>query len=376
MRKSVCLLLCLCMLLPFLPVRSAALFDVASPSAVLIAPDGRVLFEKDAHKQMEPASVTKVMTLLLVFEALDRGDIKLTDMVTASAHACSMGGTQIWLEEGEQLSVEDMIKCVVLPSANDCSVALAEYLGGTEEAFVEKMNARAAELGMNDTHFVNACGLHVEGHVTSAYDIAMMSRELMRHEQIKNYTLLWQDSVRNGEFVLTNTNKLIKSYRGITGLKTGFTSQAGYCVSATAERDGLALVAVIMKGATIESRNADAAALLDYGFANFAAYTPTSDQPMAVNVKLGKTKQIACRLQTGDPLVVEKEVLKNLDKTLSLPVEVPAPVAEGQVLGTLTITKDGAPIAEIPVLAAESSERLTTWNLFVYLLRSLALRKN
>ena len=168
MRKSVCLLLCLCMLLPFLPVRSAALFDVASPSAVLIAPDGRVLFEKDAHKQMEPASVTKVMTLLLVFEALDRGDIKLTDMVTASAHACSMGGTQIWLEEGEQLSVEDMIKCVVLPSANDCSVALAEYLGGTEEAFVEKMNARAAELGMNDTHFVNACGLHVEGHVTSA----------------------------------------------------------------------------------------------------------------------------------------------------------------------------------------------------------------
>lgn len=376
MRKAACIIMCICLLLPVLPLPAAASFDVAAPSAVLMAPDGQVLYEKDAHQKRPPASVTKVMTLLLVFEALERGDIKLTDMVTGSAHACSMGGTQVWLEEGEQLSVEEMIKCVVLPSANDCSVALAEHLGGSEEAFVEKMNARAAQLGMNDTHFVNACGLHEEGHVTSAYDIAVMSRELIRHEQIKNYTLLWQDSIRGGEFTLTNTNKMIKSYRGITGLKTGFTSQAGYCVAATAERDGLALVAAVMNGATIESRNGDAAALLDYGFANYAAFSPTSDQPMSVTVTLGKKKQIACRLENSSPLVIEKAALKQLEKTLSLPKTICAPIREGQTLGKLAVTRAGVPVAEIPVVASEASERLSTWDLFVCLLRRLSLRKN
>ena len=225
---------------------SARAVEVSAPSAVLMEKEtGTVLFAKNEHEKLEPASVTKIMTLLLTMEAIDGGTLRYEDTVTASPHACSMGGSQIWLKEGERLTVDEMLKAVCVVSANDCAVALAEHLAGSEEAFVERMNRRAAELGMNDTTFKNACGLPVEGHVTSAYDIALMSRELMlRHPDIRRYTTVWMDTLRDGASSLVNTNKLVRFYDGTTGLKTGSTNAAGYCISATAERGGMELIAV------------------------------------------------------------------------------------------------------------------------------------
>ena len=269
MRKYLAGLLVLCLLtVPCFAMEGTV--TVGAPSALLMTLDGQVLFEKDAHTAREPASVTKVMTMLLVCEAIDSGRIRLEDPVTASAHAASMGGSQIWLEEGEVLMVGEMLKCVAVVSANDCAVALGEHLAGSEESFVAMMNARAKELGMENTHFVNACGLTAEGHLTSAYDIGLMSAKLMgEHPWIADYATIWQDTIRNGASVLNNTNKLLKSYQGITGLKTGYTSTASYCISATAEREGLPLIAVIMGAGSSADRNADAAALLNWGFANF-----------------------------------------------------------------------------------------------------------
>lgn len=247
---------------------SARAVEVSAPSALLMEKEtGTVLFAKNEHEKLEPASVTKIMTLLLTMEAIDGGTLRYEDTVTASPHACSMGGSQIWLKEGERLTVDEMLKAVCVVSANDCAVALAEHLAGSEEAFVERMNRRAAELGMNDTTFKNACGLPVEGHVTSAYDIALMSRELMlHHPDIRTYTTVWMDTLRDGASSLVNTNKLVRFYDGTTGLKTGSTSAAGYCISATAERDGMELIAVIMKDATSAQRFEDAKTLLSYGF--------------------------------------------------------------------------------------------------------------
>ena len=265
--KRLLTLLCALLLLT-LPAQA---LEVEAPSAVLMERDtGTVLFEKDAHTPREPASVTKVMTLLLVMEAIDSGQLRWDDLVTGSAHAASMGGSQIWLKEGEALSVADMVKAVCVVSANDCAVALAEHLSGSEEAFVDRMNARAAELGMEDTHFVNVCGLPAEGHVTSAYDIALMSRELvLHHPDIRRYTTLWMDTLRDGQSSLVNTNKLVRFYPGCTGLKTGSTSTAGYCLSATAEKDGMELIAVILKGSTSAQRFEDAKTLLNHGFATY-----------------------------------------------------------------------------------------------------------
>ena len=250
----------------------AGALEVEAPSALLMEKEtGTVLFAKDEHAKLEPASVTKVMTLLLVMEAIDAGTLHYDDIVTASAHACSMGGSQIWLEENEQMTVSDMLKAVCVVSANDCAVALAEAVAGSEEAFVDRMNQRAAELGMTDTTFKNATGLPAEGHVTSAYDIALMSRELiLNHPDIRQYTTIWMDSLRNGASSLVNTNRLIRFYEGATGLKTGSTDSALYCLSATAERDGMELIAVIMKGSTSAQRFEDAQALLNYGFATYA----------------------------------------------------------------------------------------------------------
>ena len=247
---------------------SARAVEVSAPSALLMEKEtGTVLFAKNEHEKLEPASVTKIMTLLLTMEAIDGGTLRYEDTVTASPHACSMGGSQIWLKEGERLTVDEMLKAVCVVSANDCAVALAEHLAGSEESFVERMNRRAAELGMNDTTFKNACGLPVEGHVTSAYDIALMSRELMlRHPDIRRYTTVWMDTLRDGASSLVNTNKLVRFYDGTTGLKTGSTNAAGYCISATAERDGMELIAVILKGKTSPERFADAQTLLNYGF--------------------------------------------------------------------------------------------------------------
>ena len=261
---------------------SARAVEVSAPSALLMEKEtGTVLFAKNEHEKLEPASVTKIMTLLLTMEAIDGGTLRYEDTVTASPHACSMGGSQIWLKEGERLTVDEMLKAVCVVSANDCAVALAEHLAGSEESFVERMNRRAAELGMNDTTFKNACGLPVEGHVTSAYDIALMSRELMlRHPDIRRYTTVWMDTLRDGASSLVNTNKLVRFYDGTTGLKTGSTNAAGYCISATAERDGMELIAVILNGKTSAQRFQDAQTLLNYGFSAYALKTIVPEEPL------------------------------------------------------------------------------------------------
>ena len=374
MKKWIAVALVLCM--TAVPCFAAEQVSLQAPSAVLMTPDGQVLYEKDAHTPREPASVTKVMTMLLVCEAVDSGRVALEDPVTASAHAASMGGSQIWLEEGEVLTVGEMLKCVAVVSANDCAVALGEHLAGSEEAFTAMMNARAAELGMKNTRFVNACGLPAEGHLTSAYDIGLMSARLLgEHRWITEYTTLWQDSVRQGASVLNNTNKLLKSYAGITGLKTGYTSTAGYCVSASAEREGLSLIAVIMGGESSASRNADAAALLNWGFANFAAVTPGADRPiLPLPVDMGKADSVALELGACLPQVLPREALSRLEKTLELPERLTAPVEAGQQVGELTVRLDGKAVCRVPVVAAEGVPRLGLWDLFVRMLAFLCGR--
>ena len=364
MKKWLVGLLVVCLMaMPCLAAEEAV---TAAPSAVLMTTGGQVLLEKDAHAVREPASVTKVMTLLLICEAIDGGLMTLEDPVTASAHAASMGGSQVWLEEGEVLTVEEMLKCVAVVSANDCAVALAEHIAGSEAAFVERMNARAAELGMTHTRFVNACGLPAEGHVTCAYDIGLMSAQLLReHPWICDYTTIWQDSIRNGTSVLNNTNKLLKSYSGITGLKTGYTAAAGYCVSATAERDGLPLIAVVMGGESSASRNADAAALLDRGFAAYGAVTFTADRPLLpVPVTLGDREAVLPQLGETAPLVLEKRLLNGLEKTVELPECLTAPVEPGQQIGRLVVKNGEETVAEIPILSSEGAARLDIFDIF------------
>ena len=280
------------LLLPALPARAEGL-EVTAPSAVLMeASTGQILFEKDPHALRSCASITKVMTLCLVFQALDSGQLSLDQTLTASAHAASMGGSDIWLEEGESMTVDDLIKATVIMSANDAAVVLAEAVSGSEEAFVAQMNEKAQQLGMNDTVFKNCNGLDEEGHVTSAYDVALMSRELIRHEKVFDYTLTWMDSVRGGETQLVNTNKLIRGYPGITGLKTGTTGQAGSCITATAERNGLSLIAVVLGADSTDHRFQDAAALLDYGFAGWKATVPESPALEPVPVARGMEPQV------------------------------------------------------------------------------------
>ena len=347
-----------------------------APSAVLMTLDGQVLFEKDAHTPREPASVTKVMTMLLVCEAVDSGRLSLEDPVTATAHAASMGGSQIWLEEGEVLTVGEMLKCVAVVSANDCAVALGEHLAGSEAAFVAMMNQRAKELGMENTAFVNACGLTAAGHRTSAHDIGLMSAQLLReHPWICDYTTIWQDSVRNGESVLNNTNKLLKSYEGITGLKTGYTSTAGYCVSATALREDLHLIAVIMGGESSQSRNADAAALLSWGFANFAAVQLGADRPLLpLPVDMGKQDTVALELGESLPRVLPRADLSRLEKTLELPQRLTAPIEPGQQVGDLVVHLEGKEVCRVPVLATEGVQRLGIWDVFTMIFACLCAR--
>ena len=375
MRKWLAGLLILCtMAVPCLAGEGQV--PLQAPSAVLMTPDGQVLFEKDANTPREPASVTKVMTMLLVCEAVDQGRIALEDPVTASAHAASMGGSQIWLEEGEVLTVGEMLKCVAVVSANDCAVALGEHLAGSEEAFVAMMNQRAAQLGMKDTVFVNACGLAAEGHVTSAYDIGLMSAQLLReHPWICDYTTIWQDSVRAGESVLNNTNKLLKSYQGITGLKTGYTSTAGYCVSATAQREGLHLIAVIMGGESSASRNTDAAALLSWGFANYAAVTLGADRPLLpLPVDMGKQDTVALELGESLPQVLPRADLSRLEKELELPQRLAAPVTRGQQVGDLVVRLEGKEVCRVPVLAAGEVPRLGLLDVFGMIFECLCAR--
>ena len=337
---------------------SAQALEVSAPSALLMEKEtGTVLFAKDEHAKLEPASVTKVMTLLLTMEAIDAGQLHYDDVVTASAHACSMGGSQIWLKENEQMTVSDMLKAVCVVSANDCAVALAETVAGSEEAFVERMNQRAAELGMADTHFCNATGLPAEGHVTSAYDIALMSRELIRnHPDIRQYTTIWMDSLRDGASSLVNTNRLIRFYQGATGLKTGSTDSALYCLSGTAERDGMELIAVIMKAPTSTQRFEDATNLLNYGFSTYTLEATV--QPV-----LGENTH----------LLLEKAKAGSLQQLVTLADSVEAPVAAGSQLGTLTITSGEEVVAELPILAGEEIPRVTFGQMLVQMLRTAFL---
>ena len=370
------LLLCFLLAAPAaaLDARDPAAPEVAAPSAVRIEREtGTVLYAKDETERRPPASVTKVMTLLLIAEAVDSGELALDDMVTASERAASMGGSQIWLEVGEQLSVSDMIKCVAVVSANDCAVALAEHLCGSEAAFVERMNRRAEELGLENTQFTNCTGLFDDtAHYTCALDIAVMSRELLSHEWIKDYTTIWMDSVRDGASELTNTNKLVRYYEGCTGLKTGYTSTAMYCLSASAERDGTEYIAVIMHAESIESRNKDASALLDYGFANFRLCPLTSGEELPeVAVELGTEASVTPVYDGGGAVLLRTRDAQGLTWSLELPESVAAPVRAGERLGTLTLSNSSGPVAEVPILAGGTSERLSAPGIFIRLVSLL-----
>ena len=366
MKRMLPMILLLALLL-CVPVRADEL-TLDAPSALLMEKQtGTVLFAKDEHTPREPASVTKVMTLLLTMEAVDSGALSYDDAVTGSAHAASMGGSQIWLKEGEQMRVEDLIKAVCVVSGNDAAVALGEHLAGSEEAFVARMNERAKELGMNDTHFVNCTGLPAEGHVTSAYDIALMSRELvLHHPDIRRFTTIWMDSLRGGASMLVNTNKLVRFYPGATGLKTGSTSTAKYCISATAEKDGMELIAVILGGSTSDKRFADAKALLNYGFASYSLVTAAPESPLpAVPVTLGTQKTVQTILTPDNALLLEKNRAGGLTQSLALPETLEAPIEAGEPLGTLDIfDAGGTAVASLPLLAGESVARVTWWQLF------------
>ena len=362
MKQLRCALLALLLTLSLaMPAAAEELAVDAQACLLMEKTTGQVLYAVNEHEKLEPASVTKVMTLLLVMEAIDSGALNYDDMVTASAYACSMGGSQIWLEENEQMTVEDMLKAVCVASANDASVALAEHIAGSAEAFVEKMNQRAAELGMADTHFVNPTGLPAEGHVTSAYDIALMSRELiLHHPDIRRFTTIWMDSLRDGAFGLNNTNKLIRYYEGATGLKTGSTDNALYCLSATAERDGMELIAVILKSPTSTQRFESAKVLLNYGFAAYGLTHVEPEEPLAaIPVELGTAASVMPEVSGDQNMLLTKDKLGTLTVQTEMEPVLSAPVEKGQRVGTLTVTAGDEMLAELPLVAAESVERLS-----------------
>ena len=335
--------------------------DISAPSAVLIeAETGRVLFEKESHQIRACASITKVMTMILVMEAIDEGKLKMEDNITASAHASSMGGSDIWLEEGEIMTVHDLIKATMVASANDAAVALAEEVEGSEDAFVAKMNEKAKKLGMKNTTFKNCNGLDEEGHLTSAYDVALMSQELIRHEKIFEFTSIWLDYLRDGKTQIVNTNKLLKSYKGITGLKTGTTSQAGSCISATATRDDLTLIAVVLGGTTGKERFADATKLLDYGFANFCVYTPSFKEKIPeIAVINGMQANLKAEANTSGSLVIEKGKNKDITYKLDVKEEITAPIKNGDKVGTLTFYLGKEKLKEYPVVATHSVDEMS-----------------
>ena len=342
-----------------LPCASAILMD---------AKTGTVIYEQNADAALPPASVTKIMTLLLVMEAIDAGKIALGDMVTVSANAASMGGSQVYLKEGETMSVEEMLKCVVIASANDCAVALAELVAGSEEGFVSAMNQRAAELGMINTHFENTNGLDdtATNHVTSARDIAIMSRELISHPKILEYSGIWMDTIRDGTFGLTNTNRLVRFYPGCTGLKTGSTAKAKFCISATAERDGLSLICVIMAAETRDTRNASAAKLLDYGFANYASYRCDAGESV-VRVQGGVQPECQVRYDEFCALI-PKGMGANVEKEIVLPDVLTAPLSAGDEVGKVVFKLNGAEIGSVPIRATASVDKIGFGTLFCRLL--------
>ena len=378
MRRVLCWL-AVFSLLGALGIRAlAAPAEVAAKSAFLMdAATGTVLYEQNAHEALAPASVTKVMTMLLVMEAIDSGKLNWDDTVTASEAAAAKGGSQIYLKVGETMSVSDMVKSIAVSSANDCACAMAEHLAGSESAFVDMMNNRAQELGMENTHFVNCTGLDDEpeaaSHKTSAADIAIMSRELLtKHPDIKNYTTIWMDTVRNGTFGLSNTNKLVRFYSGATGLKTGFTSSAGYCLSASAMRDGMELIAVVMGSETSQARFAACKSLLDYGFANYALVAPEVEQG-EVAVKLGTADSVRVVPSKSPRLLIDKSQRDSVHTTLEIKEETEAPVSQGQRLGTLTVKAGQQVLQQIPLVAETSVPKLSFGQLYVKILKQLCM---
>ena len=373
MKQLLAAALCACLLVqPAAAVTGAP--EVEAGSAVLMEKEtGAVLYEANAHDKLEPASVTKVMTLLLVMEALDAGRIQKEDLVTVSARAASMGGSQVYLKEGEQMTVDDMLKAVAVVSGNDAAVALAEHIAGSEEGFVALMNQRAAELGMADTNFVNCTGLPAAGHLTSAYDIALMSRELiLRHPDIRTYTTIWMDTIRDGQFQLANTNKLVRYYEGCTGLKTGSTDSALYCLSATAEREGMELIAVVMKPPTSAQRFESAKAMLTFGFANYTLVDVRPGEALPpVDVALGVVDQVQPVLGQSSRILVDKSQINEVTTAVRLTEGVEAPVEAGQKLGELVVSVAGEERQTIPLVAAQAVERITLPGIFLRLLEQL-----
>ena len=373
------LLAALCMV-TLLPVQAAAVeLPLTSRAALLMEKTtGEILFAQNEHEALEPASVTKIMTLLLTMDAIDSGAMAYDDVVTVSANAAGMGGSQVFLAEGEKITVEELLKSVCVSSGNDAAVALAEKVSGVTELFVEQMNNRAKGLGMDDTHFVNCTGLTAKGHVTSAYDIALMSRELLtKHPDIRRFTTIWTDTIRDGTFGLANTNKLIRFYDGATGLKTGYTTSAGYCISATAEREGMELIAVIMKGETADKRNTDAKALLNYGFSTYALVSAAPEESLPIlPVSMGETEQVSLMLpEEGVTALVEKGRANALTRRIDLPEGLTAPVAAGQPVGTLTLLDGETEVLTVPILAAEDVPRRSWGSLFVQLLRTVSFAR-
>lgn len=354
------------------PAKSALLMDVAT---------GTVLYEKNAHEALPPASVTKIMTMLLIMEAIDSGTLGYDDIVTASEAAAAKGGSQVFLKAGEQMTVSEMLKSIAVSSANDCACAMAEHLSGSESAFVEQMNRRAQELGMRDTHFVNCTGLDdgpdASSHRTSAHDIAVMSRELLaRHPDITKYTTIWMDTIRGGAFGLSNTNKLIRFYPGATGLKTGFTSTAGYCLSATARREELELIAVVMGCESAKIRNAACKSMLDYGFAGYCLVSPSLEDAPQVPVRLGSKAFVSLKLDGQGQLLVPKAKRSGIATNIRLEPEVTAPVEAGKQLGSLTVTSGDEVLLEAPLVAAEPVSRLSLGGIYLQILRRAAMARD
>ena len=382
MRRSFALLT-LFLILGVLPFPGlAAEPETGGKSALLMdCATGTVLFESNAHEPLAPASVTKVMTMLLIMEAIDSGAIGWEDAVTASEAAAAKGGSQVYLKVGETMTVSDMLKSIAVSSANDCACAMAEHIAGSESAFVERMNTRAQELGMKDTHFVNCTGLDdsedAKDHRTSAHDIAVMSRELLKeHPDIKRFTTIWMDTVRNGAFGLSNTNKMIRFYNGATGLKTGFTSGAGYCLSSSAQRDGMELIAVVMGAETSQIRFQSCRSMLDFGFANYALVQPEITEVPAVPVRLGIAAQVYPKLGDDPSVLVTKAEKGSLQTRIDVVPELTAPVHQGQQLGTMRILSGDRELCKIPLIAENSVDRLSFLQLFSQVLRKVSMSAN
>lgn len=354
--------------------QSEPLPNITAPSAVLMeATSGQILFEKDSHKKRPPASITKIMTMLLAMEALEQGKIHLDDKVIASDRASMQGGSQIWLEVGEEMSLNDLMKSIAVVSANDASVAVAEHIAGAEEVFVDMMNKRAKELGMQDTHFVNCTGLPAEGHLTSAYDVAVMSRELIKHPKVHEWFTIWIDYVRDGKNILVNTNRLIKDYKGCDGLKTGYTEEAGYCLSATAKRDNLRLIAVVMGLADSKVRFSETAKLLDYGFRFYAGVPMIQKDQVVAEIKVlrGKQEKVTVVSASDASACVKRGREADVKIETSIDERVVAPVKKGQKLGKMAAYLDGQEIASVDLVAKDDVERGSIFQILFRMIRDL-----